>query len=121
MAAMKKAGVTRFIAISTPSAQDPNDESDWRFDYLLIPMIKLFVSGAYEDIVATAKVIRESGLDWTLVRIPFLTNNPRSGNVSVGYVGQVGVRLSRENLADFMLLQVTETKYIQKAPAISGN
>jgi hypothetical protein len=50
-----------------------------------------------------------------------LTSEPKTGNVKIGYVNKaMGMRISRADLAEFMLEQVQETKYHRKAPAISN-
>ena len=66
-------------------------------------------------------MIRNTDLDWTLVRVPMLTDDPRTGEIRVGYLGgDVGSRLSREDLARFMLNELDEGAYIQQAPVISN-
>ena len=64
--------------------------------------------GAYEDIVSAAETVRNSDLDWTIVRLTMLNNDPKSGKVKAGYVGdgKVGTWISRADIADFMLKQV---------------
>jgi len=56
------------------------------------------------------------------VRVAMLNNNPKSDKVKVGYVGrgEVGTAISRADLADFLLKQVEDTKYVGQAPAISN-
>jgi hypothetical protein len=51
-----------------------------------------------------------------------LNNKPKSGKVKVGYVGtgEVGMSISRADIADFMLKQIEDTKYLREAPAISN-
>jgi len=121
LSAMKKHGVRRIVAVSTASAGDPNDRFDFKFK-LLVSLIKLGMRGAYKEIVTMADAIRTSELDWTLVRVPFLTNKQGTGKVRVGYYGHgiIRARLSRADLARFMLEQLQDPTYIQKAPAISN-
>jgi len=121
LAAMKKQGVRRLIISSTPSASDPNDLPDFKFK-VLVTFVKLTMRTAYEEIIDIAETIRMSDSDWTIVRVSMLNNNPRSGKVKVGYLGkgEVGVRISREDMAEFMLKQVQDTKYLRKAPVISN-
>jgi hypothetical protein len=70
---------------------------------------------------AMAKRVRESGLAWTLVRAPMLTDEPGGSEIKVGYVGEkTGPRLSREDLATFMLDQVEDDTYLHDAPVISN-
>jgi hypothetical protein len=121
LSVMKKHGVRRLIAVSTASASDPNDQFDFKFK-LLVTMIKLGMRGAYDEIIRMAEAIRSSELDWTLVRLPFLNDKPRTGKVRVGYYGHGIIRtgLSRADLADFLLQQLHDSTYIRKAPAISN-
>lgn len=119
--AIKKHGVRRLVISSTASAKDPNDMPELRFR-IVIGVVKLFILAAYEDIVTTAESVRKSDLDWTIVRLPMLNNGPKSGKVKAGYMGrgEVGTRISRADIADFMLKQVQDKKYLRQAPLI-GN
>ena len=119
--AMQKYGLKRIIATATPSAPDPQDTFDFKFK-LAVTMIKLFIPSAYADIVKTAEAIRATDLDWTLVRLPFLNNKPGQGQVKAGYMGEgkVNLSLSRADLVDFLLSQLEDETYLQKAPAISN-
>jgi putative NADH-flavin reductase len=112
--AMKKQGVRRLIISSTLSAKDPNDLPDFKAK-ALVNLVKLTMHAAYEEIVSVADTVRKSDLDWTIVRLTTLNNNPKSGKVRVGYLGkgEVGLRISRADLAEFMLKQVQDTKYLR--------
>jgi len=119
--AMKKKGVRRLIISSTLSAKDPNDLPDFKAK-ALVNLVKLAMHAAYEEIVSVAETVRKSDLDWTIVRLTTLNNNPKLGKVRVGYLGkgEVGLRISRADLAEFMLKQVQDTKYLRQAPVISN-
>ncbi|MGD0644195.1 MAG: SDR family oxidoreductase [Candidatus Bathyarchaeia archaeon] len=121
IAAMKKQGVRRLIVTSTLSAKDPNDKPTLRTK-AMVSLVKTTMRGAYEDIVSAAETVRSSNLDWTIVRLTMLNNDSKSGTVKVGYVGdgKVGTWISRADIADFMLKQVGQMKYVQQAPAISN-
>jgi uncharacterized protein YbjT (DUF2867 family) len=121
IAAMKKQGVRRLVITSTLSAKDPNDLPDFKTKSL-VNLVKVTMHDAYEDIVSTAETVRNSDLDWTIVRLTMLNNKPKSGKVRAGYVGRgdVGTWISRANVADFMLKQVQDTKYLRQAPAITN-
>jgi putative NADH-flavin reductase len=56
-------------------------------------------AGAMEEIIAT------SGLDWTIVRPPRLTNQPRTGayRIREGHLPSFGFTISRADVADFMI------------------
>ena len=119
--AMKKQNVRRLVITSTLSAKDPNDLPDFKTK-TLVNLVKLTMHDAYKDIVSAAETVRNSDLDWTIVRLTMLNNNPKSGKVKAGYVGkdEVGTWISRADVADFMLKQVEDTEYLRQAPAISN-
>ncbi|MDD1743028.1 MAG: SDR family oxidoreductase [Methanomassiliicoccales archaeon] len=119
--AMKGHGVRRLIITSTASAQDPRDGPDLKYR-VLVGMVKLFIRPAYEEIISTADLVRQSDLDWTMLRLSLLNNGPRTGKVRVGYKGrgEVGLRIARADIADFMLKQVEDTTYLRQAPLISN-
>jgi putative NADH-flavin reductase len=121
IAAMRKQGVRRLIISSTASVEDPNDKPELRFR-IMVGIVKLLIRPAYEDIISTAEAVRKSDLDWTIVRLSLLNNGPKSGRVKVGYKGggEVGTKISRADIADFMLKQVKDPKHLQQAPLISN-
>ena len=121
IAAMNKHGVRRLIALSTASSKDPNDKPGIKLK-AMIALVKTATPDAYADIVGWSEVIRASNLDWTLVRVLLLNDRPKTGNVKTGYPGrdELGTPVSRADLADFMLKQVKDTKYIRKAPIITN-
>jgi putative NADH-flavin reductase len=119
--AMRNQGARLFIISSTASAKDPSDTIDLKFR-VLIGIVKLFAHAAYKDIVSTAETLRRTDLDWTIVRLSILDNDPKSGKVRAGYIGggELGTRISRADIADFMLKQVRDKKYLRQAPLISN-
>jgi uncharacterized protein YbjT (DUF2867 family) len=118
---MKKNGVKRLIALGTPSVPDAHDRFNFIF-WALTFGVGLIIHHGYTDMKTLGQDIRESGLDWTIVRVPLLTNRPKKGNVKVGYFG-AGVdwpRLTRADFADFLVKQLTDRTHVGKAPAISN-
>ena len=105
----------RLIISSTASAEDPSDGPDLRFE-ILVGMVRLLIRPAYEEIISTADAVRKSGLDWTIVCLSLLNNGPRSGKVRVGHKGrgEVGLRIARADIADFMLKQVNDSNYLNR-------
>jgi len=121
IAAMKKHGVKRLVALGTPSIPSSMDRPSLVFGALIV-VVGMILHRGYEDIQRVGELIRESGLEWTLVRVPLLTNRPARGKLTIGHFGN-GVwwpRLSRADFADFLLKQLTDRTYINKAPAISN-
>ena len=122
ISAMKKQGVRRLIITSTLSAKEPKDKLNFR-TRSMVNLVKTTMHDAYEEIVSVAETVRSSDLDWTIVRLTLLNNKPKSGKVKVGYVsaGGIGTQTSRADIAEFMLKQIDDTKYLHEAPAISSS
>lgn len=120
MAAMDQHGVRRLIQTVGAGVGDLNDKPGL-FDKGIKVMLKLASRHVYEDMVRVNDAIRASDLDWTLVRVPMLTDDPPTGDVKVGYLGEgVGSRISRANIAAFVLKQVDDNTYLRQAPVISN-
>ena len=81
---MEELNVRRLIQISTASYRDPKDGFDFK-SQAFVMVFKLIVHNAYDDIKATAELVSNSRLDWTLVRIPNLKDGPVKGQVDVGW------------------------------------
>lgn len=77
-----------------------------------------FMKGLYEDKKVQNEALRKSELDWTEVQPTMLTNGPKSKyriNVRPGMFSKI----SRANVADFMLKQVKDNSYLQQAILLS--
>ena len=116
---MDETGVRRLIVSIGAGVRDPQD-TPTLMDRAIVALLKLFSGWVYKDMKRTAEIVRESSLDWTIVRIPMLTDDPPTGQVQSGYLGRgVGIRISRQDMARFMLEQVNDTRYLGQAPVIS--
>lgn len=103
VAAMQRHGVQRLVSLTGAGVDAPQDRPT-----LLNHAIKLAlktVSGpALRDALGHVAIIGSSGLEWTIVRVPRLTDGPRVGRYRVGWVGvNTGTRIARADVADFLL------------------
>lgn len=117
--AMEAAGVRRLVCETALGVAD----SWWRmglyYTLFLTPFILPFY---FYDKKRQEAVIRESPLDWTIVRPGILTNGARRGVYRHG--SEVGhwmwpSRISRADVADFMLNQLESTTYLRSAPGLA--
>ncbi|MGX1320589.1 putative NADH-flavin reductase [Bradyrhizobium sp. USDA 377] len=122
MSVMDELKVRRLIQISTASYRDPKDGFDLK-SKALATLFSVIAHGAYDDIKATGELIAGSRLDWTLVRIPFLKDGPARGDIDVGWYGKtrLGMKLSRGNLAKFLIDQVSDRLFVRAAPGIADH
>lgn len=83
---------------------------------------RLFFPGVVKDLSAMEQVIRDSGLDWTLVRPPQLTDGPYTGKyrVRVGHLPAFGLKISRADVADFLVKTAGDPESVRKIIGVSG-
>ena len=118
--AMKQHGVRRLVISAGAGVGDPGDAPKL-FNKLINVALKATARNVYEDMLKTVALVRESGLEWTVVRVPRLTDTSKTGNVRVGMVGKgTGANLSRADMAEFMLKQVDDLRHLRQAPVISN-
>jgi putative NADH-flavin reductase len=116
--AMEQSGVRRLVYLSFLGVREGRSQLSVVGRYLVAPLLLRNVVADHE---AKERIIRLSSLDWVIVRPPRLTNGVRRGSYRSG----VDVRatsivpwISRADLAEFMLRQLTQDTYVRKSPAV---
>lgn len=113
VAAMKRLEVRRVVAVSTMGAGD----SAKHIGFVMRALLRTILRKQVLDHEHQEAVLRESGLDWTVVRPGSLQMDPGTGRYQVGFDLGVG-RIPREDVADFILAELIANAYLQKAPSI---
>ena len=114
--AMKSAGVRRLVVESAFGAGDSRDRGPY------CRWVRRVVRSEYADTEAMEAVVRESGLDWVLVRPTLLTNRRLTRRYRVAEDLEVGwfPRIPRADVAHFMLTQLTGDRWLHRTPGITG-
>jgi putative NADH-flavin reductase len=83
---------------------------------------RLFFSGILADSSAMERIIRDTELEWTLVRPPELTDKPYTGSYRVreGHLPPFGFKISRADVADFIVKAAENRSSINKIVGISN-
>ncbi|HKV58024.1 MAG TPA: SDR family oxidoreductase [Ktedonobacteraceae bacterium] len=121
IAGMQKQGVNRFICQSAFAVAAL--DGGWREVPWIVPLVSpLFakVRAMFMDHVRQEQFVRQSNLDWIIVRPSRLTDTPRTGKYKVGdplFIGP-NAHIARADVADFMLKQVNSDAYIHKTPRL---
>jgi putative NADH-flavin reductase len=116
--AMKKHNRKRIISLATPSLK--SDDDGFIFSTIVPPKLaRLFYPNAYNDMKQIGYHIRQSALDWTVVRIIFLVPDQPSKEyaISLGNT-KAGMAVSRGNVAAFIYKVAKENLYIRKMPIV---
>jgi putative NADH-flavin reductase len=120
LAGMKQHGVSRLIVTAGAGVGDPNDQPGFINKFMNF-LLEIISRNVYEDMVKAVEVVRRSDVDWTIVRVPMLTDGPKTGEIKAAWVGKgMGMRISRQDYAAFLLEQLIDDTYIHQAPAISN-
>lgn len=67
-------------------------------------------------------IVKESELDWTIVRPGKLTNGRKTGQYKHGFPysdSSLKVEVSRADVAEFLITQLNSGQYLRKAAGIS--
>ena len=115
--AMNKTGVKRLIYCTSAGVEDHDPHEMLIYRYIIKP---LFLQEGYNDMKIGEALIRESDLDWVLVRPSRLTNGPQKEHFRVSplYRSKGGVSISRADLAYFMLNQTTIDEWLHETPTL---
>jgi putative NADH-flavin reductase len=117
--AMENNGVRRFICQTTLGAGDSRGNHNFFWKYI---MFGFLLKAAYKDHEVQENYVTQSSLDWTIVRPAAFTDGPRTGNYKHGFgpnAKGITLKISRADVADFMLKQLGDERYIRKAPGQS--
>lgn len=113
---MEKQGVRRLIYESALGVGDSRKRINFVFRFIIIPLV---LRNAIADHEEKEAAIKQSQLDWVIVRPAELTNGRHTGEYRHGESMQYGARISRADVADFMLKQVTDNTYLHQMPGVS--
>jgi putative NADH-flavin reductase len=119
VAAMQRHGVRRLVTLSGGGLRAPQDRPKLA-DKVIRTLLRLLSGHVLADAEGHLAVLQASGLDWTVVRGPMLTEDPGKGGYRVGWVGvDASTRISRDDLADFILTQVDDGTFVGQLPFVS--
>lgn len=123
VAAMEQQGVRRLVCETMHGLGDSLTQTTfWRrlvFDRGFVPLL---LRDEVEDKLRQEQLVQHSGLDWIIVRPTQLTDGPSTSAYLTGLDLLCGIRakVSRADVAAFMLSQLTDTTFLRQAPAISS-
>jgi putative NADH-flavin reductase len=117
---MDKNRIKRYIHIGGAVHKGGENET-WNFSRKLL---RFFLNLVGKQILVAKhlewEVLKSSDLDWTLVRPPRIANEPASENISVDEKKLKNLKISVEDLTEFILQQISSKEWIRKAPLISS-
>jgi putative NADH-flavin reductase len=117
---MRADGVDRLVALSSPAVDDIEDRPGFLYRAGRV-FLRLVMPAVVKDHRDQARLLDECELAWTLVRGPLVfTDGPHTGHYRAGPITrESGARVSRADLADFMLATSTNGDFVRMKPLVS--
>jgi hypothetical protein len=116
---MRKHGVRRLVCLTSLGLGDSAGRLGMPYNLLVIPLVLPIY---FLDKASQERLIAQSDREWIIVRPGSLNNGVKRERVNSGQ--KVGsylwtVRISRANVADFVLNQLTSDSYLGSAPGLA--
>ena len=117
--AMERHGVRRIVAVSAAGAL--GEPAGFWVGNLGLRIFRMWLPEVYREHRKILEELQRRDVDWTAVRAVLLTNGPPKGRYRVAVQGipRWGFRISRADVADFMIRQLTSDEFLRKMPAIA--
>jgi putative NADH-flavin reductase len=118
--AMERHGVRRIVVLSVAGAL--HERAGSLVGHVGLMLARAYLPRVYAEHRAMLEELRKRDLDWIAVRPVILTNGPYTGRYRMVVEGipRGGYRVSRADLADFMIRQLTSDEFVRKMPAIAN-
>ena len=119
ISAMNKVGVRRLICQSSLGVGDSRTNLNAFWKYI---MFGFLLRPAYADHTLQENYVRQSDLDWTIVRPGAFIEGEHTGHYRHGFADNdktTQLKISRSDVADFMLKQLLDKTYLFKSPGLS--
>ena len=115
--AMKQENIQRFIVVSAMGTGDSWDTLSASGKFLYATVLK----SSREDHEAQETAVKESGLDWTIIRPSGLTDELKTGEYEVGEnIPAKTSRIARADVADLILKELEHNQFMHKAVTITN-
>ena len=116
--AMKKSGVRRLVCVTGIGAGDSRGHGGFVYDWFFRPFLARTI---YADKDRQEALIRESGVEWVIVRPGFLTNGPLTGRYRAitDLSGVTAGWISRADVAHFILGELVAPAHLRQTPLLT--
>jgi putative NADH-flavin reductase len=118
VAAMLDEGARRLVVVSMIGVGESKEQAPFWYEYLMLPT---FLRGADKDKTAMEASVQASGLEFVIARPPLLTEDPATGSVVIVGEAEKAHKITREDLAQFLVDQLTDDQHVGKAVVVANS
>lgn len=115
---LSEVGVRRAVAV-LGAAVDAEGDRKGPSDRLAAWLVRRAARWVYEAKRREFELLRATDLAWTAVRPPLVVPGPRTGRVQVRLDRPARPRVTTGDLADFLVREAEEARYVRQAPFVS--
>jgi hypothetical protein len=112
-------GIERYIVVTGAAVIMPDDERNFT-GWLMRQLARLRYPALVTDRQAEYEVLRDSGIEWTLVRCPIIASNGFVQPPRVSFVRPSSFTLRAGELARFIVDLVSRGDYLRQGPALNS-
>ncbi|MFZ3589707.1 NAD(P)-dependent oxidoreductase [Bacillus sp. DJP31] len=116
--AMNNLGVKRIISLTGAGVKVPKDVKQGFVSRFFETLLKLFEKELWMDSVKQKDLIKESTVDWTIVRGPRLLVGEKTENYQTGYFKFNKPMINRADVAHFILDEIEKNQFVREYPLI---
>jgi putative NADH-flavin reductase len=116
--AMEKNGVRLLISVTGIGVGDSRGHGGFFYDKVFQPLL---LKTIYEDKDREEALIKDSKVNWIIVRPGFLTNGPETAKYRAltDMTGDKAGKISRADVAHFILNQLDSSEYLSQTPLLT--
>ena len=115
--AMKKKGVRRIVCMSNVGA---GKSGTWFYNRVVLPVFLSWLNPIIEDKNRMEAALKSSSVDWVSVRLPNIVSGT-SKRIRSSQDGKgIGISITAESTAEFLMQQVSEDIWLRRTPSISN-
>ncbi|UCD68540.1 MAG: SDR family oxidoreductase [Betaproteobacteria bacterium] len=118
--AMQQQGVKRLVCQTTLGVGDSQANLNFFWKHL---MFGLILRAVFKDHIVQEDIVKCSGLDWVIARPAAFVDGPATGAYRHGFAPDnknLTLKITRADVAAFMLEQLTNDKYLHQTPGLSN-
>jgi putative NADH-flavin reductase len=117
--AMTEYGIKRYILVAGLNVDTPFDKKSPE-TITATEWIKMTFPVIHADRQKTYSILSTSDVNWTLVRVPFIEFTDTKGETIVSLEDCHGNKISANDIATFVIEQLSDETYVKKPPFIAN-